>query len=469
MSAAFIGCKISLISKSEIRYEGILYTIDTKESTIALAKVRSFGTEDRQTDKPVAPRNEVYEYIIFRASDIKDLIVDDPPAQTSQQSPALSDPAILQLQSSGPSTSGPSSSYANTAAASAASGGHGGSSRNTSATQLLDSGNVKVITTTSRSSTPKGKNSPVEQQQQRPQRQNRENQNQNRGSFNQRNNGQPQNVRQSYGQPQGGDRRTNAPRGGRGDGNYRDQRDNQSNQPQYGHQQPRSFNQSNRGGRDEQGGNNYVQRQPRGGGGGGYQNRDSNQGTRPFQPRNQGYGQQNQRGYGQNRQYAPRAPRTDVTKLEDYDFDKAQEEFEKLGLEDGDKPAAAENAVPAIEQDGGDDEPAYNKEKSFFDTISCEAIERAKGNTNRIDRGVERKKNGETFEGMNLYRYRGRGFGRGRGGGNYSNRGNSSSGGYQNRQNYSYGPNRRGSSSSFNRNNGSTSEQSASKPQEASA
>ncbi|OTF74239.1 LSM14-like protein, partial [Euroglyphus maynei] len=89
----FFGSKISLISKSEIRYEGILYTVDPKESTIALAQVRSFGSEDRVVEKPVPPRDEIFQYIIFRASDIKDLIVDKPP------SPALTDPAIIQAHS----------------------------------------------------------------------------------------------------------------------------------------------------------------------------------------------------------------------------------------------------------------------------------------------------------------------------------------------------------------------------------
>ncbi|KAI4461460.1 scd6 protein-related [Holotrichia oblita] len=86
-----LGSKISLISKADIRYEGRLFTVDPQECTIALASVRSFGTEDRDTSYPVAPQNQVYDYILFRGSDIKDIRV----VNNVQTLP--NDPAIMQL------------------------------------------------------------------------------------------------------------------------------------------------------------------------------------------------------------------------------------------------------------------------------------------------------------------------------------------------------------------------------------
>lgn len=54
--------------------------------------VRSYGTEDRETNMPIAPQNQVYDYILFRGSDIKDIRVVNNVPQVPN------DPAIMQMQ-----------------------------------------------------------------------------------------------------------------------------------------------------------------------------------------------------------------------------------------------------------------------------------------------------------------------------------------------------------------------------------
>ncbi|KAI8610794.1 Lsm14 N-terminal [Chytriomyces sp. MP71] len=74
---SFVGATISLISKSDIRYIGTLHSINQAESTVALENVRSQGTEGRKgnpTDE-IHASPQVFEFIVFRGSDIKDLQV----------------------------------------------------------------------------------------------------------------------------------------------------------------------------------------------------------------------------------------------------------------------------------------------------------------------------------------------------------------------------------------------------------
>ncbi|KAF0693314.1 Aste57867_15718 [Aphanomyces stellatus] len=70
----YIGSRISLISKTDIRYEGLLFNIDTRQSMVALQNVRSFGTEGRRPDH-IPPSDTVLQYATFKASEIKDLHV----------------------------------------------------------------------------------------------------------------------------------------------------------------------------------------------------------------------------------------------------------------------------------------------------------------------------------------------------------------------------------------------------------
>lgn len=56
--------------------------------------VKSLGTEDRRTERPVPPKDEIYEYIIFRGSDIKDITVSETP---KPHHGLPRDPAIVQV------------------------------------------------------------------------------------------------------------------------------------------------------------------------------------------------------------------------------------------------------------------------------------------------------------------------------------------------------------------------------------
>jgi len=92
----YIGCKLSLISTSDVRYQGTLYTIDPQESTIALQNVQNMGTENRRSDK-VEASSTIYEYIVFRGDNIKTLkLIDD-----DSDSVLINDPAILEVKQSG--------------------------------------------------------------------------------------------------------------------------------------------------------------------------------------------------------------------------------------------------------------------------------------------------------------------------------------------------------------------------------
>lgn len=408
----FFGSKISLISKSEIRYEGILYTVDPKESTIALAQVRSFGSEDRQVEKPVPPRDEVFQYIIFRASDIKDLIVDQPP------SPALSDPAIIQAHST-TSNSVPSSfpqpssinagqsstsiqqqlqaGIQNAAAIAAAvsmpksSVGQQQPASGTGVQQNVQDSNkankssasiAQVVASGGQHKPQQANKQQQQQQQQLPQRNHMNQMNRQQHSNNQQNNNRNQHHDGTSGGG-GGGANTGSFVGNRN--NFNRRLNTVTRSPMNGgfNQQRHVSNFSNRNFA-----NRFQQRQPTG-----FYNYNNRQSNRNFVSR-------------PNQKPSISLPDSD------FDFEKAQDEFKQLEEKltnlkvNGDStPVVAPDVTTNNEQQPSQSatdvdatkDPCYNKEKSFFDQISCESLERERGNVQRVDWKLERKLNRETF------------------------------------------------------------------------
>lgn len=100
----FLGSRISLISKSDIRYVGTLHEINSDESTVSLENVRPFGTEGRRgrIEEEISPSDQVYEYIVFRGSDVKDLRIEEHPGIKETKAPAMADdPAIVGARTRG--------------------------------------------------------------------------------------------------------------------------------------------------------------------------------------------------------------------------------------------------------------------------------------------------------------------------------------------------------------------------------
>lgn len=78
-------------------YVGTLHEISSENSTVALEQVVSYGTEGRRPNDEVPPSlDNVYEYIVFRGSDVKDLRIEEGPKEEPPKLPKIpDDPAIL--------------------------------------------------------------------------------------------------------------------------------------------------------------------------------------------------------------------------------------------------------------------------------------------------------------------------------------------------------------------------------------
>lgn len=391
----YLGSKISLVSKAKIRYEGILYTIDANESTVALSKVRSFGTEDRPTDRPVPARDEIFEYIIFRGADIEDLQVREPPQTSLTQDPAI-------VESSAHPSSARSASTTNT-----------NNQARSSALTTTQPGQYKAAQSTSNADPLRQLNFNQQQQQQSTRSfDNQRRQRQQQQDYNNDNNSYRRGNNQKYGNYDEWPRTNN---NSAWDNQYRQQNQRYPRQQNYDNNN-RFYPQ-----RRTNNNNNQQQQQQQSNGYYGYRERRNSTGDMTSN--------NSQRTNRQQRERADstRGNSTNQSALKfigDFDFEKSNAEFDKNAIENELKKSLSikpnnqtttnekENTdeqnqqdqeqkqetpnLPTEEQDANSD-GFYDKQKSFFDRISCETTEKEKTTNPRRNWNEERRINAETF------------------------------------------------------------------------
>ncbi|CAG4962770.1 unnamed protein product [Colias eurytheme] len=410
-----LGSKISLISKADIRYEGRLFTVDPQECTIALASVRSFGTEDRETQYPVAPQSQVYDYILFRGSDIKDIRV------VNNVSSLPNDPAIVQMSVPPSIGSGNQGQYVGQY-------NHPVVGQTQYPQYYPMGGFPSSVHPQMNKTSELSPQTSVDLAPQQPVTAPigsgvvHHNQVKDQGSMLDLIGGGSQQSASRSGTPAAvghrksptADQGTQVGSGAGGSTQRESRRGGSTNKPaNRPRQNSRSRQRQSSGSQPSQPQQQHNQQHNQ------QYNQQHNQQPHHHQPgelvESQGYNRGGWRGRsrGRGRGFVPRNKNT-LKFDNDYDFEQANTEFEELRsqlakakIADGetkvenngevDKKDDSGNETGAGEAEQEDDFMGYDKKKSFFDNISCEAVERQKGRSQRTDWRTERKLNSETF------------------------------------------------------------------------
>eukprot|EP00002_Diphylleia_rotans_P027596 TRINITY_DN553_c0_g1_i1.p1 TRINITY_DN553_c0_g1~~TRINITY_DN553_c0_g1_i1.p1 ORF type:complete len:547 (-),score=115.62 TRINITY_DN553_c0_g1_i1:220-1860(-) len=109
-TAQYIGSRVTLISRQQQRYEGILHDIDVANKRVTLSGVRHFGSEDRVTPSGTAvpASSEVYDFISFNSSDLLALQIQESPKTAAESTANPAPQAQAQPQQPPQSQSQPS-------------------------------------------------------------------------------------------------------------------------------------------------------------------------------------------------------------------------------------------------------------------------------------------------------------------------------------------------------------------------